>query len=172
MRSILPYVDIVIANEADCHDVLSIQAGNTEVDAGALQINRYPDDASQLIEQFPNISHVAITLRESISASHNNWGAMLYVAEDQQAYFAPERDGAYRPYEIRNIVDRVGGGDSFAAGLIFALTTPELNSPADAIQFATAASCLAHSISGDFNFSTRAEVETLMHGSGTGRVVR
>lgn len=97
---------------------------------------------------------------------------MLYDAATGTAHFAPEKDGSYVPYEIRNIVDRVGGGDSFGAGLVFALTTPGLDAPADAVRFAFAASCLAHSIEGDFNFSSRAEVESLMGRSASGRVVR
>jgi 2-dehydro-3-deoxygluconokinase len=172
MRQVLPNVDLVVANEEDCAAVLGIHAAETDVEAGRLQIASYPDVARQLVAQFPNVAKVGITLRESISASHNNWGAMLYCAGEDQAYFAPMQDGAYRPYEIRNIVDRVGGGDSFAAGMIFALTTPELNAPQTAVRFATAASCLAHSVVGDFNYSNRAEVAALMGGSGSGRVVR
>jgi len=118
------------------------------------------------------VAKVAITLRESISASHNNWGAMLYDTRTQEAFYAPLKSGKYESYEIKNIVDRVGGGDSFAAGLIFALTTPELSENSKAIAFAVAASCLAHSISGDINYSSRQEVEALMGGSGSGRVVR
>lgn len=82
------------------------------------------------------------------------------------------KDGVYQPYEIKNIVDRVGGGDAFGAGLIYALQTPELSQPETAIAFAAASSCLAHSIVGDFNYSSRAEVERLMKGSGSGRVIR
>ena len=107
-----------------------------------------------------------------MSASHNNWGAMLYDTTGKEAFFAPSRDGRYQPYEIRDIVDRVGGGDAFAAGLIFALSTQELIEPATAVAFAAAASCLAHSVYGDFNFATRAEAESLMQGSGSGRVIR
>jgi 2-dehydro-3-deoxygluconokinase len=121
MRSILPHIDVVIANEEDCHDVLSIQAENTDVHAGTLDTARYPDVARQVVQQFPNVSKVAITLRESLSASHNNWGAMLYDAAADQPFFAPlDADGNYGAYQIKNIVDRVGGGDSFAGGLIFA----------------------------------------------------
>ncbi|HCK40910.1 MAG: carbohydrate kinase [Planctomycetaceae bacterium] len=173
MRTILPYVDLVIANEEDCHDVLGIQAGHTDVQSGTLDVARYPDVASQIVKQFPNIGKVAITLRESLSASHNNWGAMLYDASSEQATFAPlDGNGNYRAYEIKNIVDRVGGGDSFAAGLIFSLLTPELSESQIALNFAVAASCLKHSIKGDFNYSTRAEIENLMKGSATGRVMR
>ncbi len=173
MRKILPFVDVVIANEEDCHDVLGIQAGDTDVHSGALDTSRYPDVARQVVQQFPNISKVAITLRESLSASHNNWGAMLYDAGSDTPNFAPlDTDGNYCSYEIKNIVDRVGGGDSFAGGLIFALTTPELSEPQTAVKYAVAASCLKHSIKGDFNYSTRSEVEALMGGSASGRVVR
>jgi 2-dehydro-3-deoxygluconokinase len=172
MRSLLPFVDVVIANEEDAADVLGIHAADTDVESGKIAVDKYPDVARQIVKQFPNVSHVAITLRESLSASHNNWGAMLYVAKKDAAFFAPERGGEYRPYEIRNIVDRVGGGDSFGAGLIFALTTDDLAEPQTAIDFATAASCLAHSILGDINYTTRAEVDSLRKGSGSGRVQR
>jgi len=173
MRTILPFVDVVVGNEEDCHDVLGIKAGKTDVHAGSLDISRYPDVARQVVKQFPNVSKVAITLRESISATHNNWGAMLYDAVSDQPHFAPlDEKGNYRPYQIKNIVDRVGGGDSFAGGLIFALNTPELSKPSIAVKYAVAASCLKHSIKGDFNFSTRKEVERLMNGSASGRVVR
>lgn len=173
MRGILPYVDVVVGNEEDCHDVLGISAGDTDVHSGKLEIDRYPNVAKQVVEQFPNVSKVAITLRESKSASHNNWGAMLYDAATEKPFFAPlDAEGNYQPYEIKNIVDRVGGGDSFAGGLIFSLTTPELCNPEIAVKYAVAASCLKHSIKGDFNFSTRAEVERLMGGSASGRVVR
>jgi 2-dehydro-3-deoxygluconokinase len=173
MKTILPFVDVVIANEEDCHDVLGIKAGETDVHAGALDTARYPDVARQVVKRFPNVSKVAITLRESYSATHNNWGAMLYDAASDKAVFAPlDADGNYRPYEIKNIVDRVGGGDAFAGGLIFALITPELSEPQTAVKYAVAASCLKHSIKGDFNCSTRGEVEALMGGSASGRVVR
>ncbi|MBF0199282.1 MAG: sugar kinase [Planctomycetes bacterium] len=173
MRGLLPNIDVVIANEEDCADVLGIHAAGTDVDAGNLNTDRYPDVARQVIAQFPNVKKVAITLRESLSASHNNWGAMLFDAEKDQAFFAPlDGEGAYQSYQIKNIVDRVGGGDSFAGGLIFALTTPELQDPQDAVKYAVAASCLKHSIKGDFNYSTRSEVEALMGGSASGRVVR
>ncbi len=173
MRTILPFVDVVIANEEDCSDVLGIHAAESDVNAGTLNTARYPDVARQVAEQFPNVSKVAITLRESFSASHNNWGAVLYDAVQGQPFFAPlDGNGDYEPYQIRNIVDRVGGGDSFAAGLIFALITPELSEPQRAVRFAVAASCLKHSIKGDVNWSTRAEVESLMGGSASGRVVR
>lgn len=173
MRGILPFVDVVVGNEEDCHDVLGIQAGDTDVHSGTLDTSRYPDVARQVAKQFPNLSKIAITLRESLSASHNNWGAMLYDAKSDQPFYAPLNDeGNYQAYQIRNIVDRVGGGDSFAAGLIFAMTTPELNDTQTTVDFAVAASCLKHSIKGDFNYSTRAEVEKLMGGNASGRVVR
>lgn len=172
MGELLPHVDVAIANEEDASDVLGIHAEGNDIEGGRLAIERYPQVAREITRLFPNIKKVAITLRESISATHNNWGAMLYDAASDSASFAPLHDGAYRAYEIRNIVDRVGGGDSFAAGLVFALNTPELAAPPSAIAFAVAASCLAHSIEGDFNFSTRAEVESLMRGSASGRVVR
>ena len=173
MKGILPFVDIVIANEADCYDVLNIQAGQTDVDSGTLDFERYPDVARQVTSQFPNVGKVAITLRESHSATHNDWGAMLYDTSSDQPIFAPlDANQSYRPYQIKSIVDRVGGGDAFAGGLIFALTTPALCEPQTALNFAVAASCLKHSIKGDFNWCTREEVEALTGGSAAGRVVR
>ncbi len=172
MRQILPYVDVVIANEEDASDVLKINAGETDVDSGYLEIDKYPFVARKIVEQFPNVQKVAITLRESISATHNNWGAMLYDKTEDAASFAPIQDGKYQPYQIKNIVDRVGGGDSFAAGLIFALTEESLPSLQEKLSFAVAASCLAHSIQGDFNYSTKEEVLNLMKGSASGRVIR
>ncbi|OGV58992.1 MAG: carbohydrate kinase [Lentisphaerae bacterium GWF2_52_8] len=172
MREILPYTDIAIANEEDAADVLGIHAGATDVHSGKLEIAKYPEVAAKMHSQFKNISKIAITLRESISATHNNWGAMLYDAISGKPYFAPLSNAQYTPYEIRNIVDRVGGGDSFAAGLIYALMDKELSSPQTAIAFAAAASCLAHSILGDTNYVNRKEVEALMNGSGSGRVTR
>ncbi len=173
MRGILPYVDVVIANEEDAEKVLSIKAAGTDVEAGELNVDAYKEVARQIVQQFGNVSKVAITLRESISATHNNWGAMLYDANAGDAFFAPlDADGKYSPYQIRHIIDRVGGGDSFAAGLIFALITPELSDTQNAIQFATASSCLKHSLQGDFNHMTRPEVEALMKGQASGRVSR
>ncbi|MCD6354116.1 MAG: sugar kinase [Prolixibacteraceae bacterium] len=172
MRKILPFVDVVIANEEDAHDVLGISAENSDVEGGKLDAGKYTEVAKDIVAQFPNVKKVAITLRESISATHNNWGAMLYNAESGQTYFAPLQNGEYMPYEIKNIVDRVGGGDSFGAGLIFALNTSDLSNHEDAIRFAVASSCLCHSINGDFNYVTRSEVEALMGGSTSGRVVR
>lgn len=172
MSRILPFVKVVIANEEDAEDVLGIRAGSSDVHSGKLDIAHYPDVARQIVARYPNVAQVAITLRESVSASHNNWGAMLYDAKMEQAFFAPTTDGEYTPYKIRDIVDRVGGGDSFAAGLVFALNDAQLKVPEKAISYAVAASCLAHSIKGDINYSTRKEVEALMGGAASGRVVR
>jgi 2-dehydro-3-deoxygluconokinase len=172
MREILPLVDVLIANEEDCKDVLGISLGATDLAAGALDVARYPDVAREVLRQFPNLQFVATTLRESISASHNNWGAMLYDADNDTAHFAPRQEERYTPYEIRNIVDRIGGGDAFAAGLIYATLSDDYPTPRDALDFAVAASCLCHSILGDFNFSTREQIDALMQGARSGRVVR
>ncbi|MFT6863557.1 MAG: 2-dehydro-3-deoxygluconokinase [Akkermansiaceae bacterium] len=172
LEEILQSVDIVIANEGDADDVLGIAAEGSDVESGQLDTGRYPEVARRIVERFPNVRQVAITLRESISASHNNWGAMLYDVASGRDHFAPVSEGSYTPYQIRDIVDRIGGGDSFGAGLIFALNQPELEAPEKALRFAVAASCLAHSVEGDFNFSTRSEVEGLMAGKASGRVIR
>lgn len=172
MRELLLHVDLLIANEEDCGDVLGIRDEQSDVHSGELDVSRYPNVARQVSEQFPKIEIVATTLRQSISASHNNWGAMLYETKSDKAYFAPSHDGAYQPYEIRNIVDRVGGGDAFSAGLIFALTCDDYTTLQESLNFAVAASCLAHSIKGDFNHCSREEVDALVAGSSSGRVVR
>ncbi|MAG94447.1 MAG: carbohydrate kinase [Planctomycetaceae bacterium] len=173
MSELLQYVDVVIANEEDCDLSLGISAGESDVEAGSLNTAAYEEVARTLVERFPNVSQVAVTLRESLSASHNNWGAMVYDAASGASHFAPTNaSGRYEPHEIRNIVDRVGAGDSFAGALIVALNDPMLQAPESAIRYAVAASCLKHSIKGDFNYTTRAEIEALMHGSGSGRVQR
>jgi len=173
MRELMPHVDVVIANEEDADLSLDIRAPETDVAVGKLHIDGYRQVAGRIVGEFPNVQKVAITLRESISASHNNWGALLYDAESDQTHVAPvDADGRYQPYQIRNIVDRVGAGDSFAGALIFALNTDALRQPAAALSYAVAASCLKHSIKGDFNYVSRSEIESLMRGSGSGRVQR
>ena len=173
MSAVLPFVDVVIANEEDAADVLDIHARDADVTAGRINAAAYEQVARQAVDRFPNISKVAITLRESHSADHNDWGGMLYDAASQRASFAPlDASGEYVPYEMRNIVDRVGAGDSFAAGLLYALNSKDFASPDKAIAFAVAASCLKHSVHGDFNYVTREEVVALMQGNATGRVQR
>ncbi len=173
MPDVLNYVDVLIANEEDSADILDIHADSTDINQGQIAHEGYVSVAKEIMKRFPKIKTVATTLRESISASHNNWGAMLYDREGGKAFFAPNGpDGSYQPYQIRNIVDRVGGGDSFAAGLIYALTSSEYSDPQKALQFAAAASCLCHSINGDYNFSLLGEVELLMKGDASGRVQR
>jgi len=173
MGQVLPHVDLVIANEEDAADVLDIHAAETDVTTGRNDAAAYTRVAQQIVERFPNVSRVAITLRESVSADHNNWGAMLYEAANRQTHLAPlDANGTYHPYEIRDIVDRVGAGDSFAAGLLYALNSSDFHEPAKAIAFAAAASCLKHSIHGDFNYLTPEEVAALLAGNATGRVQR
>lgn len=159
MSELCKYVDVCIANEEDAHDVFGISASETDVTKGLLDHQSYIDVAKQLQSSF-GFKAVAITLRSSISASENLWAAMLY--RDQQAYFSKQ----YR----MNIVDRVGGGDSFGAGLIYSMLHDF--AAQDAIEFATAASCLKHSIEGDFNLVSVEEVSKLVQGDGSGRVQR
>lgn len=159
MSKLMEYVDVCIANEEDAEKVFGIEAENTDVNAGEINHEGYKSVAKQLADKF-GFSKVAITLRESISASDNNWAAMLYDGKDY--YFS-------KKYPVR-IVDRVGGGDSFGAGLIYGLM--ENYSSIDTIEFAVAASCLKHSIEGDFNHVTVKEVKALMGGDGSGRVQR
>lgn len=173
MSEVLPMVDLVIANEEDAAMVLDIHADETDVESGQINAAAYEHVAREVINRFPNVSRVAITLRESISADHNNWGAMLFDKNEDRAFLAPlNSDGEYCPYEIRDIIDRVGAGDSFAAGLLHALNTDEFGHPEKAIQFAVAASCLKHSVKGDFNYVTHDEVAALAAGNASGRVQR
>ena len=173
MGNILPYTDILIANEEDVQDVLGIQADGVNTDSGDINAAKYPDVARKLKNQFPSLRKIAFTLRESISATHNNWGGLLYDTVSDSVSFAPVTQGQYSPYEIRAIVDRIGGGDSFSAALIFALMDEDLKkSDSDVTAFATAASCLCHSINGDFNFSSKEEILALMKGKTSGRIVR
>lgn len=160
MATLMPYVDVAIANEEDCEKVFGIKAGATQVASGQLDHTRYLDVAAQLMKRFPAVSRTAITLRESHSASHNGWSGLLVDREGHS--FS-------RHYEL-TIVDRVGGGDSFAAGLIHALLAKKDRQTA--IEYAVAASALKHSISGDFNLVSLAEVEALVAGDGSGRVQR
>ena len=160
MTKLMPYVDVLIANEEDAADIFNIYASETDIDKGKLNHIAYIDVAKNLYEKF-NFKYIAITMRESFSASHNNWSACLYTNET--AYFS-------KTYEIKNIVDRVGGGDSFGAGLIYGLSNNM--SVQDTLEFATAASALKHSIEGDFNMVNINEVKTLMSGNASGRVQR
>jgi 2-dehydro-3-deoxygluconokinase len=159
MSGLMPYVDLCIANEEDAHDVFGISAKNTDIAGGQLDHDAYIDVAKQLSDRF-GFKRVAITLRESLSASVNNWAGMLYAGGE--AYLSPK-------YTIQ-IVDRVGGGDSFGGSLIYALM--EGYDPQRAINFAVAGSCLKHTIEHDFDLVSVAEVETLAGGDASGRVQR
>ncbi len=161
MSQLLPYVDVCIANEEDCKDVLGIEAADTDISGGKLGYEGYISVARQVAERF-GCKKVAITLRSSLSADDNNWAGLLYDAASGTAVISPT-------YLI-HIVDRVGGGDSFGGGLIYSLLTGK--SDEDAIRFAVAASCLKHSIPHDFNLVTVAEVENLAKGNASGRIQR
>jgi 2-dehydro-3-deoxygluconokinase len=130
------------------------------------------DVSRKLAGGYPKLTHVAMSLRSGVSANHSLWSGMLYDVASDGAFSAPLRDGRIEPYEISNIVDRLGAGDAFAAGLIFALSSPGMDSPEHAVRFAVAAGCLAHSIEGDFVHVTRAEIESLMQGDSSSRVKR
>lgn len=159
MAGLMEYVDVCIANEEDAADVFGIHAADTDVTTGKVNHEGYVDVAKQLTERF-GFQKVAITLRESISANDNNWAGMLYT--DGKAYFS-------KKYAVR-IVDRVGGGDSFGGGLIFA--TMDGKEPQTAIEFAVAASALKHTVEGDYNLVSVDEVNKLAGGDGSGRVQR
>lgn len=164
MTELVRYVDVGIANEEDCQRSLGISVGaewEDEVSSGELNPQKYRALCEKVLETFPNLKYQAITLRESFSASHNGWSACLHNGKDFTLS---------RRYDIRNIVDRVGGGDSFSAGLIYGLLTSMPD--AEALEFATAASCLKHSIPGDVNLVDVKEVQRLMAGDVSGRVQR
>ncbi len=159
MGRLCEYVDVCIANEEDASDVFGIKAANTDITAGKVDHEGYKDVAKQLADRF-GFSKVAITLRGSISASDNNWAAMMF--DGKEYYFS-------KSYKM-HIVDRVGGGDSFGAGLIY--STMMDFEPQQIIEFATAASCLKHTIEGDFNQVSVDEVKKLAGGDASGRVQR
>jgi len=161
MSQLLPYVDVCIANEEDCKDVFGIEAEGTDITGGKLGYDGYVSVARQVAQRF-GCKKVAITLRSSISADDNDWAGLLYDAATDSA----EMSAAYRVH----IVDRVGGGDSFGAGLIYSMITGKDDEAA--IRFATAASCLKHSIQHDFNLVTVAEVGNLAAGNASGRIQR
>lgn len=159
MSRLCKYVDVCISNEEDAKDIFGIEPVDNDVLGGHLNHIGYESVAKQLNERF-GFKKTAITLRTSISASENNWAAMLY--EEGKAYYSKE-------YNIK-VVDRVGGGDSFAAGLIYALIEGKLPQPA--LEFAVAASCLKHTIEGDYNLVSVSEVNALAAGDSSGRVQR
>jgi 2-dehydro-3-deoxygluconokinase len=160
MRELVGYATVGIANEEDCQQALGIELA-TDVTSGQLEAGKYRQLAERVLAEFPNLERQVITLRESRSADVNGWSAVLHNRSD----FLRSR-----VYEITDIVDRVGGGDAFAAGLIYGLL--KLPDDAAALEFATAASCLKHSIPGDYNRVVVSEVEALVKGGGSGRVQR
>ena len=160
MKELVKYVDVGIANEEDCQKSLGISAG-VHVESGELDISKYEALSTKVLEVFPNMSTIAITLRESRSADINGWSACM---RDKSGFYHS------RKYEMTDIVDRVGGGDSFASAIIYGLNAYEDRD--DSLNFAVAASCLKHSISGDFNRVSVAEAEKLMGGDASGRVQR
>lgn len=160
MRELAKYIDIAIANEEDVQKSLEITV-DVDVESGELDRSKYKALGDKVLAEYPNIKMIAITLRESHSANWNGWAACL---NDRETFYESKK------YEIRDIVDRVGGGDSFAGGLIYGLNT--YSSKQEALEFAVAASCLKHSIIGDFNRVSVSDVTKLMGGDGTGRVQR
>ncbi len=160
MRELVKQAHVGIANEEDCQQALGIDI-DADVSSKSLDAGRYRALADKVLDEFPNLEKQVITLRESHSADHNGWSAVLRNRSD---YLVS------RKYDITRIVDRIGAGDSFAAGLIFGLIT--YHDDARALEFATAASCLKHSVPGDFNRVGVDAVETLLKGDGSGRVQR
>ncbi len=165
MPQLVSYCDVAIGNEEDADKVFGLKAPETDILTGKVEAGQYRYVAEKLAERFPNLSTIAITLRGSLSASHNTWSGVLYAASPRnEFYVAPT-------FEINPIVDRVGGGDAFAGGLIYGLRAYQ-DDLQKSLNFAVAASCLKHSIFGDFNLVSVAEVEKLMGGDASGRVSR
>jgi 2-dehydro-3-deoxygluconokinase len=170
MPELMKMTDVCIANEEDCQNCINVHV-DIDVESGNLEREKYHELCERVLATYPSVKMLAVTLRESKSASANGWSACLYDGTD----FVLSRR-----YDITHIVDRVGGGDSFAAGLIYGLTqfgpadlsAADLKSKRDALEFAVAASCLKHSIPGDFNRFTAAEVKALVDGDSSGRVQR
>jgi 2-dehydro-3-deoxygluconokinase len=162
MEQLVANSDVAIGNEEDAEKVFGIKAPETDVNTGKVSSEQYAYVCDELHGKFPNLKTIAITLRGSISASHNTWSAILW--QDNQLYSAPI-------YNITHIVDRVGGGDSFMGGLIYGLLTFADN-PQKTLDFAVAASALKHTVFGDFNLVKISEVEKLMKGDASGRVNR
>ncbi|HPX42232.1 MAG TPA: PfkB family carbohydrate kinase, partial [Candidatus Hydrogenedentes bacterium] len=161
MTELVSLCDVAVGNEEDAEKVFGIKAAGADVTGGKVDAASYRQVCETLVERFPNLKTVAITLRGSLSASHNTWSGVLY---HHGAFY----DGP--AFDIVPIVDRVGGGDSFCGGLIYGLLV--YGDPQKAIDFAVAASCLKHTIHGDFNLVRVAEVEKLMGGDASGRVSR
>ena len=162
MTNLMQYVDVCIGNEEDAEKVLGFKPGNTDVTSGDLELAGYEDIFKQMVEKF-NFEYVISSLRVSHSASDNGWSACIYSRDAKEFYHSKE-------YRITPIVDRVGGGDSFAAGTICGLLDGK--NFKDALEFGVAASALKHTIPCDFNLVTRKEVENLVGGDGSGRVQR
>jgi len=162
MREVVKYTDVAIANEEDCQKCLGVTI-DVDVTAGKLDTRKYEALTAKMLETFPHLTHCAVSLRESKSADHNGWAGCV---RDKDGFKLSRR------YEITDIVDRVGGGDSFASGLIYGLITYGYDEAQKALEFAVAASALKHTIPGDFNRVTVAEVEKLAGGDASGRVQR
>jgi len=160
MGELVRSVDVAVANEEDCQKSLGVSAP-VDVEAGHLSAEAYRKLSEKVLATYPNLSKIAITLRESRSADENGWSGCLHTGKEFLVS---------RTYEIKDIVDRVGSGDTFAAGLIYGLTN--LGTPQEALEFAVAGSCLKHSIPGDLPLLSVAEVKALAGGSGSGRVQR
>jgi len=160
MGELVKYVDIALGNEEDCQRSLGVKV-DIDVESGKLQIQQYKELTDKILKLYPNIKKIAITLRESYSANYNGWSAVL---NNREEFLVSKK------YEIHNIVDRVGGGDTFAAGLIYGFN--KLDNDKEALEFAVAASCLMHSIPGDLPLLSVEEVKNLAGGATSGRVQR
>jgi 2-dehydro-3-deoxygluconokinase len=185
ITELLPMVDLFVGGTDEIGEILqetgialssqSHASGVSPADAFAHAADAFAQAAGALCGRFPKLSHVGSTFRRTTSATRHDLGGMLYQAADHRVHWAPagrDASGGYASYRVDPVVDRIGTGDAFTAGLLFALTTPGLSDPGLAIAFATASFCLSHSIEGDFNATTRGEIEELLAGDASGRVQR
>ena len=165
VRGLMPWVHVFIGGP---DDVALLTGSPVEV----VEDSPHASAARHFAARYPGLTHVAMTVREAVSSSHHRLGGLLYDVVSGRTFYAPQQQGHLKPYDIPHVVDRLGGGDAFAAGLIFSLTTPEPTAPQAVADFAVAASCLAHSTEGDFNYAMQEEVLLLIKGSQAGQVNR
>lgn len=162
----LPEIDLLFTNGDQAADLLGLSGSGEQTPEDCLKIAR------EIQKRYPQLKFIALTMRRLHAAHDHSWGAALYEAKSDRLWFAPDKDGQYVPYRITQIIDRLGTGDAFAGGLLYALSCPELAEPGKALAFATANAALAHTIMGDVTYLTRSDVETVLTEGGSGRVSR
>lgn len=171
MEDIVKHVDLLVGNESDFKDCLGVDMKASNPELGELHVEDYRNVVMQVAQSHPNLKYISSSLRQSVSADVNSWGGMLYDCAEGCSYFAPMKGDTFNPYELTDIVDRFGAGDSFVGALLHALIGKKL-SRQDALAFAVCASAFKHTISGDFNYISHDEVARLLQQGSAGRVLR